>query len=231
MKQPACPARSAPEARCLRARPIPRSAIAAVAALALATIGAASHAQSIINIQGYGSAGAGANIFSYPVAPGTMVDLFNPVLVNFAAGDYLLASAWGLPGALYDTWNFESSAPGSWASHFVAAEVLGSGPGATYRVLLDGVSLLDPSCTNHFCAWDTQAQATAAFLATPPFALHVAHAMTVAFVSADYFLPDNLGGISLTVTPVPEPGPAALWLLGLAALAVARRQRSASAIG
>lgn len=191
----------------------------ATAAL-LACVGPAAQAQGIVNIQGYGADGAGANIFSYPVAAGTPVDLFNPVVVSFAAGDYLLSSAWGLPGALYDTWNFESTAAGSWASHFVAAEVL---PGGQYRALVDGVSLLDPSCHNHFCAWDTREEATAAFLATPPFLLHLAADTQVAFVSADYYLPDNLGGISLQVTAVPEPGSALLLLAGLSLVLGARR--------
>ena len=193
------------------------------AALAIG-VGAAAQAQSIVNIQGFGTDGAGANIFSYPVTPGTLVDLFNPVIVSFAAGDYALSSAWGRAGALYDTWNFESSAPGSWASHFVAAEVL---PDGRYRALIDGVSLLDPSCQNHFCAWDTQAQASAAFLATPPSLLHLTADTQVAFVSADYYLPDNLGGISLLVTTVPEPASALLLLAGMAGLLGARARRTA----
>jgi PEP-CTERM motif len=187
---------------------------AALAGAALLACGAAS-AGDIVNIPGAGASGAGANIFSYPVAPGTLVDLFNPVLVPLPAGTYTLVDAWGLAGATYDTWNFEQSAPGSWASHYVAAEVLGSGG---YRLLVDGVSLLDPSCHNHFCAWDTQAQAAAAFLATPAYTFTLAQPATVAFASADYFLPDNLGGISLLITAVPEPGPWALLAGGLLAL-------------
>jgi hypothetical protein len=199
-----------------------RALLKLAAALALCA-GTAAHAQSIVNIQGYGADGAGASGVSYPVAPGTLVDLFNPVVVPFAAGDYLLSSAWGLPGALYDTWNFESTAPGSWASHFLAAEVL---PDGRYRALLDGVSLLDPSCHNHYCAWDTQAQAAAAFLATPPFRLHLAADTQVAFVSADYFLPDNLGGISLLVSSVPEPASALLLLAGLGCVRAVRSRSS-----
>lgn len=198
----------------------PHIFLAAAAFAAVAAAGAA-NADTLVNINGAGSAGAGANISAYPVAPGSIVSFFNPVLVDMAAGDYLLKDAWGQAGALYDAWNFEQSAPGSWTSHFVAAEVLGGGQ---YRVLVDGVALLDPTCKNHFCAWDTQAQASAAFLATPAFAMHLDHAMTVAFVSADYFLPDNLGGISLSVTAVPEPASLGLFLLGLLGLSARRLQ-------
>lgn len=191
-------------------------------ALAALTLAGTASADTLVNIKGFGSDGAGANISAYPVAPGTVVSLFNPVLVSLPAGNYQLKDAWGLPGALYDTWNFQATAPGSWASHFVAAEVLGGGQ---YRVLVDGVSLLEPTCKNHYCAWDTQAEASAAFLATPAFAMHLDRAMTVAFVSADYYLPDNLGGMSLLVTtaPVPEPASFALLGAGLALLAWRRR--------
>jgi hypothetical protein len=193
----------------------------AAAALALsATSGA--QAQGIVNIKGHGTDGAGANIFSYPVAPGTLVDLFNPVLVSLPAGTYELVDAWGLPGAVYDTWNFEQSVPGTWASHYVAAEVTAAGD---YRLLVDGVSLLDPTCANPYCAWDTQAQAAAAFLATPAYGFTLATPAVVAFASADYFLPDNLGGISLLLTPVIEPPTAVLLMAGLGLLLAGRRKR------
>jgi hypothetical protein len=203
------------------------STLPAAVALALTAGGAAVQADTLVNIKGYGSDGAGANIFSYPVAPGTLVDLFNPVLVSLAAGSYSLTDAWGAPGALYDTWNFQTTVLGSWVSHYVAAEVLPSGQ---YRVLVDGVSLLEPTCANHFCAWSTRAQAVAAFLATPAYTFTLNQAATVAFVSADYYLPDNDGGISLWISaaPVPEPASWALALGGLAGVggAVGARRRS-----
>ncbi len=199
------------------------------AAIALSMLGAmaAAHADTLVNIKGYGDDGAGANISTYPVAPGTLVSLFNPMLVNLAAGSYSLIDAWGTPGALYDTWNFQTSAAGSWASHYVAAEVL---PGGQYRVLVDGLSLLDPACTNHFCAWSTREQAVAAFLATPAYTFTLSQDATVAFVTADYYLPDNDGGVSLSIVavPVPEPATWGLLLAGWAAvcgLASARRRR------
>lgn len=191
------------------------------AGAALAILGsvasAGAQADTLVNIKGYGDDGAGANIYSYPVAPGTIVGLFNPVLVNLAAGDYLVSDAWGQPGALYDAWNFQSTAPGSWGSHFVAAEQLGNGQ---FSVLLDGAGLSEPSCKNHFCAWDTEAEATQAFLNTPAFKLHLSHDSVVAFAAADYYLPDNLGGMSLQITAVPEPSSWALMLTGVAALGV-----------
>lgn len=190
----------------------------AAAAAALALCGGSAMADGlIVNIQGFGDPGAGTlSPVIYPVAPGTLLALTDPVLVPLPAGSYSLRDAWGLPGALYDTWNFQRDAPGSWLSHYVAALPQ---PDGRYSVLVDGVSLQDPACANHFCAWSTQAEAAAAFAATPAYGFTLASAATVAFVSADYFLPDNLGGISLVVTAVPEPPPAALWLAGLAALA------------
>jgi hypothetical protein len=208
------------------------SKLPAAAALALTMAGAPAQADTLVNIKGYGSDGAGANIYSYPVAPGTLVDLFNPVLVSLAAGSYALTSAWGAPGALYDTWNFQTTVLGSWVSHYVAAEVL---PDGQYRLLVDGVSLLEPTCANHFCAWSTRAQASAAFLATPAYTFTLTQTATVAFVSADYYLPDNDGGISLWVTAAPVPEPAG-WALALAGCATVlgtgalRRRRSPEAI-
>lgn len=197
-----------------------------LALLPLAGALTAAHADTLVNIKGYGDDGAGAYISAYPVAAGTLVDLFNPVLVNLPAGSYSLSDAWGTPGALYDTWNFQTGVAGSWASHYVAAEVLPSGQ---YRVLVDGLSLLDPTCANHVCAWSTRAEAVAAFLATPAYTFTLSQDATVAFVAADYFLLDNDGGISLSITAaVPEPATWGLSLEGGAAafgLVAARRRR------
>ncbi len=176
------------------------------------------NASTIVNIQGFGdgvNSGSGANIFSYPVAPGAIVTLQNPVLVNLAKGDYILANAWGQSGALYNTWNFQKDAAGSWASHYVVAE---SASGSNFSILLDVTSNLEPTCKNHFCAWDTEAQATQAFLDTPPVFLHLTKDTQVAFASADYYLPDNLGGISISITAVPLP--AGVWLFASGLLTV-----------
>jgi len=196
--------------------------LAAAVAMAAASTGA-SAADTIVNIKGYDNDGAGAQIFSYPVSAGTLVSLFNPVLLDLPAGDYTLSDAWGQPGALYDAWNFQLGAAGSWASHYVVAESLGNGQ---YSVLLDAVGKLDPTCQNHFCAWSTQDEARDAFLATAPFVLHLDHVATVAFAAADYNLADNAGGMSVRlVGAVPEPATYALTLGGLALVALLVRRR------
>ncbi|MDT7837910.1 hypothetical protein [Aquabacterium sp. OR-4] len=185
------------------------------AALALLLASTTAQADTLINIKGHGSDGAGTVLpLSYPLAVGSVIELDKPVLLDLLPGRYSLVNAWGMPGALYDTWNFEVPQPGSWGSHYVVAEQLPSG---RFSVLVDGQSLTEPTCRNHFCAWDTRAQATAAFLATPAYTFTLKHAATVGFVAADYFLPDNDGGISLLLTaaPVPEPATLALWLAAL----------------
>lgn len=192
------------------------------AAMALLFAGAA-HADTLVNIKGYDD-GAGANIFSYPVAPGTLVSLFNPVLLTLGPGDYTLSDAWGLPGALYDAWNFQTTANGSWNSHYLVAEHLQDG---SYQLLVDAEGPTDPTCQNHFCAWSTEAEASAAFLAAAPIVIHLDHTAQLAFASADYALSDNAGGISVLVSSVPEPGNAGLLALGLVGIAgkLARRRR------
>ncbi|OYU97951.1 MAG: hypothetical protein CFE45_18385, partial [Burkholderiales bacterium PBB5] len=54
------------------------------------------------------------------------------------------------------------------------------------------------------------------------------HAATVGFVSADYFLPDTAGGISLLLSAVPAPGTGALWLAALPWLALQWRRRASA---
>lgn len=191
----------------------------------------ASASAQIVNIKGYGDDGAGANIYGYPVSPGTNVSLFNPVTLTLGAGDYLISDAWGQAGALYDAWNFQTTVPGSWASHFVVASSNGE---SGYTLLLDAGTAGDPTCTYHYCAWLTEQQASDQFLATAPFALHLGKTTTLAFASADYALGDNAGGISLSVQPVgiaaavPEPETYALMLAGLAFVGgIARRRGQA----
>lgn len=197
------------------------------AALALSV---AAHAAVVVNVPGATGGAGTVSPVSYPVAAGTVLDVFNPVLLDLAAGDYVITpTAAGLtPGAQYTAWNFQANAPGSWGNHFVAGRMLS---GSRLSVLLDVTTTLEPTCKNHFCAYDTEAQAIEAWLATPVFKFSLQSAATVGFVSADYYLPDNLGGISFILSSaaaIPEP-PAALLLLSglmLVGCAAARSTRS-----
>ncbi|MDE2370789.1 MAG: PEP-CTERM sorting domain-containing protein [Burkholderiales bacterium] len=196
----------------------------AIVAAAVTTLAVGNaEAQTIVDIKGYGADGAGvAAAYGYPLLPGTTISMTHPVLVSLAAGDYAISDAWGLPGALYDAWDYNVSQAGTWDSHFYAA--VQQGRSTAYTLLLDGLSLRQSPCTNPNCSWSTEAQASAAFLATPAFALHLAQPTVVAFSSTDYALGDNAGGMSLLVTAVPEPPAALLIVAGLAWLG-ARRLR------
>lgn len=180
---------------------------------ALAAMTSLAHGATMVDVPG-GPGGAGTvESVVYPVAPGTVLTFTNAVMLDLAAGDYLLtpAVAGVTPGAGYRAWNFQLNAAGSWGNHFVAGADLGNGK---YQVLVDGATLPEPTCKNHFCAYDTEQQATDAWLATPAFHLHLAAPTRVGFVAADYYLPDNTGGISFTVSSVPEPASAGLMVAG-----------------
>jgi len=181
------------------------------------TMSVAAHGAVVVNVPGAAGGAGTVSPVSYPVVAGTVLDVFNPVLLDLAAGDYVITpTVAGLtPGAQYTAWNFQASAPGSWGNHFVAGKMLS---GTRMSVLLDVTTRLEPTCKNHFCAYDTEAQAVQAWLATPVFKFSLQSAATVGFVSADYYLPDNLGGISFILSSaaaVPEPSSALLLLSGL----------------
>lgn len=199
------------------------SRLLAAAALCAAGLG---HAATVVNVPGSNGGAGTVQAVSYPVAAGTVLNFVNPVTLALPAGDYWLTpTAVGInPAATFGGWNFQSTVGGSWGNHVVAGADLGGGQ---YRVLVDATTVPEPTCKNHFCAYDTEAQAIAAWLATPAFFMRLTAPTTVGFVSADYFLPDNLGGISLVVSaaPVPEPMPAILLAAGLLTLTLARRAR------
>jgi hypothetical protein len=103
------------------------------------------------------------------------------VIVDLPAGDYLISDGYGQQGALDDAWNYQLAVAGSWDSHFYAA--VEQGTSSTYELLIDGLSNTDPSCTYHNCSWSNEAQASAAYLATPTFNLHLASDAAVSFSS------------------------------------------------
>jgi hypothetical protein len=100
---------------------------------------------------------------------------------------------------------------------------------SNYTLLLDAAEQRNPVCIYPNCSYATEADAAAAFLATPAFRLHLAQDTVVAFSSTDYFLADNLGGMSIRISAVPEPAGAAMMLGGLAAVAGWIRRRPGSA--
>jgi hypothetical protein len=194
---------------------------------ACALLAGAAQAQTVVNIKGFGDGAGVGGAYGYPLTPGTTITMINPVHLSLKAGDYLLSDALGQPGALYDAWNYNANQSGTWDSHFYVA--VQQGASSSYTLLLDALSNRDPACRNPNCSWSTEAQASAAFLATPAFRLHLAQDTVVSLSSTDYFLPDNLGGISVLVSAVPEPPVLALMLAGLGLVAVRRGLRKPSA--
>lgn len=188
-------------------------------------LGAASlsHADTVVNVPGADGGAGTVQPVSYPVAPGTVLSFINPVTLTLAAGDYWLTPTVSgvTPGATFSAWNFQAPAAGSWGNHVVAGADLGGGQ---YRVLVDASTVPEPTCKNHFCAYDTDTQAVAAWLSTPAFFMRLTTTTTVGFVAADYFLTDNLGGISFVISSVPEPTTALLLAGGLLAVALRGRR-------
>ena len=191
----------------------------------------AAHAGTIVNIKGFSdgvSAGSGVDNPGTPVGFG--LHFTNAVQLQLQAGDYTITDAWGKAGALYDAWDFENGAGGSWTNHFSVGSYIDGEPNyATYTLLVDG---LPGTGTGHYGGFDTEAEASAAFLAFAPITLHLDQDTLVGFAAPDYDLEDNSGGISLEIdrvgstTAVPEPANVALLLSGLAAVASLARRRA-----
>jgi hypothetical protein len=193
--------------------------------MALPLLGTAGlQAQTLVNIKGFGTDGTGVSgPLGFPLPVGTLITMVRPVLVALPAGDYSLTDAWGQAGALYDAWNYNLSLPAAWDSHYYVAEQQGTS--TSYKLLLDAYSNRNPVCQNSNCSWFTQAQARDAFLATPPMHLHLSQATVLAFASSDYLLTDNAGGMSISISAVPELPTSVLSVVGLMALAAFKLQR------
>jgi hypothetical protein len=142
--------------------------------------------------------------------PGQHINLIGaPVTLALDAGTWRVTNAAGLPGALFSAWSYNVGTS-SWAWAFVAAD------DATRRVLFYAEA-----------GGGSSAAAVAALPAVQNFRheFTLAAPTTLVFTLRDYYVPDNAGGISIDVSPVPEPGPAALLAAGLALLGWRARRR------
>jgi PEP-CTERM motif len=184
----------------------------------------------IVNIdaqqQGAASAAGGPNLPN--VLPGaTLTNIYTPKQqLTLAAGTYLITNA--DTSGYYSAWNFQGypNTP-NWVWSFIIAD------DATSKVLVDDyVSGVQPTqaamaavtgTTTYDGLTPLAATSTAGFQDT----LTLAQSTTLDFLIDDYYLPDNGGGVSLSIQAVPEPTTAALLAIGSIGLLLARRRLSA----
>lgn len=145
--------------------------------------------------------------------PGQHINLIgSPVTLSLGAGDWRITNAAGQPGALFGAWSYNVGTS-SWAWAFVAADE------ATRQVLFYAEA-----------GGGSSAAQVAALPQVVDFQLDfsLAAPTTVLFTLRDYYVPDNAGGISIDVSPVPEPASVGLLLAGLALLGGLQRHRCRS---
>jgi len=132
-----------------------------------------------------------------------------PLAIRFEAGSYLATpvAAGSRPGAQYTAYNFGA----------------GLGWSSAYSIALDRDHVVGYGSNGPAAGlgWPDEASA---FGHTAPGTFVLVHAQDVYFGVADSFYGDNFGGVSLSVTPVPEPARHALLLAGLAVLGIASRR-------
>jgi hypothetical protein len=138
--------------------------------------------------------------------PGDIVsDVISPVQLVVPVGTYKVTNGNGKPGANpnFISWNFNSSGA-NWVWSFIIIN------DANKEVLMDGC------CGPIF---NTQAGA-----ANQSFAVNFSQSLTLTqqttldFVTEDYFPPDNLGGMAVSISPASTsvPEPASWTLVGVA---------------
>lgn len=183
--------------------------------LAVALLAGTAHAQ-VVNIDAtrYG--------FAFPTDPAPVVgQVITPITspggdpllqLTLGAGTYDITNATGLPGAnpAFTGWNFS----GGWVWSVVIAD------DATHKVV--------------YYADRGGVQGSQAALAAQPDvqAFHdtftLTQTTTLDFMIRDYYLPDNAGGVAVSIAAVPEASSTALLALGLLALGLRLRARRRS---
>jgi len=174
----------------------------------LAVVGSAS--ATVVNI----STLLGQNPVEVTVGPVKHVG----VSLNLAAGDYIVTPVdTSTQGALYTAANrfSQNDVPNRGWEWNVYVSFDGGTTGTKYG-FGEGI----PANGGTY-----QATAADAFAAAPaPWTINVANSGPVTFFWKDDIFGDNTGGISLDVSPVPEPASMAMLGAGLAALARRRRK-------
>lgn len=121
------------------------------------------------------------------------------VQLTLGPGTYEIKNAAGMSGANFEAWSYNLGTS-SWAWAFVMAEDV------TRNVVLYAEA-----------GYGSSAAEVAALPAVKHFATTfvLPSTTTLDFTLRDYFVPDNGGGISLWISPVPEPNAAALFSVGV----------------
>jgi len=147
--------------------------------------------------------------------PGDHINLIGSpsVTLSLGTGSYLITNAANQPGALHTAWSY-NVATLSWAWVFVMAD------DATRRIVLVGDALVAGSSATAVASQAAVQNFSATFSLGQP--------TTLLFTLPDYYVPDNAGGISLRISPVPEPHSAALLLAGAGVLALRLRRTRGS---
>ena len=209
------------------------SEIAAV--MAFLTLASGSAGATIVNISGTGSGCVQCSYGSPAMAPGAIVTMITPVQLTLGPGTYTITNASTVNGVesgadpSYLAFNFQAGNAIGWAWNFIVASDNGNstatvidyyGACCSERTQLAIASKTGTYSEDYFGR--LAGTSTAGFIAS----LTLSQTTTLDFGIVDYYLPDNAGGVSLNIAPVPEP--AAVWLLtwAFAALGLLKRRHA-----